>query len=95
MTVAEQLCDRVAFIVDGEIRLIDSPRNLELKYGKRTVRVEYLDDGNLMEMDFKLSGLGENQEFLGLLKENEIQTIHTQETNLENIFIQVTGRSLT
>ena len=28
MTVADELCDRVAFIVDGEIRLIESPREL-------------------------------------------------------------------
>ena len=27
---ANELCDRVAFIVDGEIKLIDSPRNLKM-----------------------------------------------------------------
>ena len=30
MTVADQICDRVAFIIDGKITLIDSPRNLRL-----------------------------------------------------------------
>ncbi|MBN2222357.1 MAG: ABC transporter ATP-binding protein, partial [Vallitaleaceae bacterium] len=30
MQVADELCDRIAFIIDGEIKLIDSPRNLKL-----------------------------------------------------------------
>jgi fluoroquinolone transport system ATP-binding protein len=31
MHIAEELCDRVAFIVDGEIKLIDSPKNLKMQ----------------------------------------------------------------
>ena len=30
MTVADQICDRIAFIIDGKISVIDSPRNLRL-----------------------------------------------------------------
>ena len=40
MTVADELCDRVAFIVDGEIRLVESPNDLKLAHGARTVAVE-------------------------------------------------------
>jgi fluoroquinolone transport system ATP-binding protein len=94
MSVADELCDRVAFIVDGEIRLIDSPRALKLQYGQALVRVEYGLDGTTETRDFPLSGLGENAEFLALLRENHVQTIHTLEATLEEIFIQVTGRSL-
>jgi len=46
MADIEQLCDRVAFIVDGEIKLLDSPRNLMIKYGKKSVFLEYSDNGN-------------------------------------------------
>ena len=42
-----------------------------------------------------MEGLGENREFLELLRDESIQTIHSPEATLENIFIQVTGRSLT
>jgi fluoroquinolone transport system permease protein len=42
MTIAEELCNRVAFIMDGRIRLIDTPRALKLQYGEASVRVEYL-----------------------------------------------------
>jgi fluoroquinolone transport system ATP-binding protein len=33
MSVANELCDRLVFIVDGQISLIDSPRQLGLSYG--------------------------------------------------------------
>ncbi|MCA9837506.1 MAG: ABC transporter ATP-binding protein [Trueperaceae bacterium] len=94
MSVAEDLCDRVAFLVEGEIKLIDSPRALRLEHGKRQIRVEYGSSDSRYEQDFSLDDLGSNEGFLELLKHERIQTIHTQETSLENIFIQVTGRQL-
>lgn len=95
MTVADELCDRLAFIVDGQISLIDSPRQLKLEYGKPVVRVEFRQNGTTEFEEFPLKGLGDNPEFTGLLRNNHVQTIHTQEATLESIFIQVTGRRLT
>lgn len=94
MNVAEELCDRVAFIVDGEIRLIDSPRALKLRYGQALVRVEFQANSHVERRDFSLDSLGGNEAFLELLKAEKIQTMHTQEATLEDIFIRVTGRSL-
>lgn len=94
MTVAGELCDRVAFIVDGEISLIDSPAELKLQYGRSDVRVEYQSNGALAHEDFPLAGLAENDAFLSMLRNNHVRTIHTQEATLETIFIQVTGRRL-
>lgn len=95
MNVADDLCDRVAFMVDGRITLVDSPRALKLAHGRRTVRVEYGLNGGLKGQDFALEGLGDNPAFLELLRCQSVQTLHTQETTLENIFIGVTGRTLT
>lgn len=97
MTVADELCDRVAFITAGNIGLIDSPSALKKKYGQRKVRVEYLNDTqNPAYQEFPLDGLGENDTFINLLKSaDRLETIHTQETTLENIFIKVTGQELT
>ncbi len=95
MTVADELCDRVAFILDGRIALIETPRQLKLQYGEPYVRVEYQANGQLVQEDFPLEGLADNQAFLDLLRRNSVQTIHSQEATLERIFIQVTGRSLT
>ncbi len=94
MADIDQLCDRVAFIVDGEIREIDSPRNLKIRYGKRSVNIEYLNEGKTSLAKFDLDGLNSNEAFFEILKNNEIETIHTGETTLEEIFIQVTGVGL-
>ena len=94
MTVADELCDRVAFIVDGKIKLIDAPRNVKLRYGQRKVRVEYQTAGRTERQEFSLEGLGENKDFLNLLRNRDVQTLHTQEATLEDVFIHMTGRSL-
>mgnify|MGYP001324330734 CR=1 FL=1 len=94
MNVAEELCDRVAFIINGEIRLIDSPRALKLRYGNATVQVEFGLNGARQQAIFPLSHLGHNQDFLHILSSNEIQTLHTQEASLEDIFVRVTGDEL-
>lgn len=94
MQVAEDLCDRVAFIVDGQISLIESPRELKIQYGKKQVQIEYRDHGRLRDANFSLEGIGQNRTFLSLLQSKEIETMHTQEATLEDIFIEVTGRSL-
>ncbi len=97
MHVADVLCDRVAFIIDGRIALIDTPRALKLTHGRPQVRIEYLPNGGdvLAMREFQMQGLGDNDEFWQLLRQNPLQTIHSQEATLEDIFIRVTGRSLT
>ena len=94
MAVADELCDRVAFVVDGRIALIDSPRRLKLAHGRRTVRVEFRADGRLEHRDFSLAGLADDAEFLTLLRTAPVQTIHTQEATLEDVFLRVTGHAL-
>ena len=94
MAIADELCDRVAFLVDGQIALIDAPRELKVRYGERRVRVEYRVDETLEVRDFPLEGLAENAAFLSALREPCLETVHTQETSLESIFIRVTGREL-
>lgn len=94
MSDIDQLCDRVAFIVDGELRLIDSPRNLKLRYGKNIVKVEYYDHDALVMKEFSLTDLATNEEFNHILASHKIETIHSGETTLEQIFIDVTGVGL-
>jgi len=90
---ADKLCDRVAFIIDGEIKIIDQPKKLKQQYGERKVRVEYSNNKSFTK-EFALDNLGENLGFMNLLKSEHIDSIHTEEASLEDIFIKVTGRSL-
>mgnify|MGYP000215225047 FL=1 len=94
MADIDQLCDRVAFIVDGQIKELDSPRNLKIKYGKRSMTLEYKEDGQTLSKEYPMDGIGQNKEFLELLQTKEIETLHTGETTLEDIFIKVTGVAL-
>ena len=94
MNVASELCDRVAFLVEGKIKLIDSPERLRLKYGRPQVEVAYQQNGQVMKIMFDLAGLAGNGRFQQLLQSEAIQTMHTQEATLEDIFVEVTGKAL-
>ncbi|MEO8379198.1 MAG: ABC transporter ATP-binding protein [Acidobacteriota bacterium] len=94
MKFADEICDRVAFIVDGRIRVTDSPRQLRIQHGRRVVRVESGAENEIETHEFPLDGLGENRAFLDVVQRGSVQTMHTQETTLEEIFIRVTGRTI-
>lgn len=94
MTVADRLCDRVAFIVDGRLPVIDTPRELKLAHGRPTVRVEFRADGALRRREFPLANLAGNDDFHALLGSARIETIHTEEATLADVFIAVTGETL-
>jgi len=91
---ADELCDRVAFLVDGEIKLIDAPRTLKLAHGRQQVRVEYAEGSTHQQATFDLRGLGTNRSFMDILERDTIETIHSREATLEDVFIATTGREL-
>jgi fluoroquinolone transport system ATP-binding protein len=96
MTTAESVCDRVAFIIDGEIAAIDAPDALRRRYGSREVEVRW-DRDNGEEAGaarFPLDGLADNRDFIDALRRPGLSTVHSQEASLEDVFLQVTGRSL-
>jgi fluoroquinolone transport system ATP-binding protein len=95
MTTADEICDRIAFIVNGRIECIDAPRELRLRYGEPAVRVEYDDGDGVLAREFALDGLGDDPVFLGLLRAGSVRTIHTREASLEDVFMRVTGAALT
>jgi fluoroquinolone transport system ATP-binding protein len=94
MTVADQLCDRVAFIVNGRIPLVGDPETLKREYGSRTVRVEYRRDGRIETVRFRLDDADGNAKFRRLFGWERVETIHTEEATLETVFLEVTGESL-
>ena len=94
MFVADELCDRVAFIIDGEIKLIDSPRNLKLQYGEKLVEVEYRDGGVLKKEKLSFVDEKDRKHLNDIINAGHIEMMHTLEATLEEIFIKVTGRGL-
>ncbi|GAB2780828.1 ABC transporter ATP-binding protein [Amycolatopsis magusensis] len=95
MATADQLCDRVAFVVDGRIATLDSPRELKVARSRRQVRVEYRDAGDAVTgTEFPLDGLADNADFLRLLRDQRVETLHSKEATLDDVFVETTGRSL-
>ncbi len=94
MHIADELCDRIAFINEGKIELIDSPRNLKLKYGEKLVKVEYKENGELKKERFSMVDNEDKEKLNNLISNGNVETMHSQEATLEEIFIKVTGRGL-
>lgn len=94
MAAAELLCDRVAFLVDGRIAALDTPRDLRLAHGRPGVVVEYRAGNVVRRKEFPLSGLGDDPEFVALSRDGLVETIHTREATLDDVFVAVTGGRL-
>ena len=94
MGVADRLCDRVGFIVEGSLEVIDAPRALRHRYGRREVRITWEGADGPESTSFPLDGLADNASFLETLRAHRIESIHSQETTLEDVFIEVTGKAL-
>ncbi len=94
MTVAEQLCDRVSFITDGNIVVTASPKELMLEHGRSVVKLEYVKEGSLFCEEFDLKTVGSDVRFLEILSNCDIKTMHSCEATLEEIFIKLTGKKL-
>ena len=91
MQDVEELCDQVAFIAKGKLIETSSPKALKLKYGKRQLIVEYEEKSEFKTALFSLENLDHNADFQTILKTNKIITMHSQETSLDKIFIEITG----
>ena len=77
--------------MEGKLSEVSTPRELKLRYGTREVTLEYRDEGLLKRLSFPMAGIGCNDEFIRILREKEIETLHSGETSMEEIFIRVTG----
>lgn len=95
MATANELCDRVAFVVDGQIVALDSPAELRVARSQRVVRVEYRGhNGGLDSAEFAMDGLADDPAFHELLRTNHVETLHSREASLDDVFVEVTGRQL-
>ena len=92
---AETLCDRLALIDNGTLVITGSPTDLKMQFGEKKLKVTLKHDSIRKEIEFALKGIGSDILFLETLKSGELETIHTCEASLEDIFIKVTGHSLT
>ncbi|URZ03627.1 ABC transporter ATP-binding protein [Clostridium felsineum] len=91
MAEADKLCDRIAFLNDGAIVELDSPENLKLKYSKPVIQIKLKNS----DRKITLSKSPESAEKIKLwLQSEQLESIHSYEPSIEEIFLKVTGRKL-
>jgi ABC-2 type transport system ATP-binding protein len=91
MEEADDLSHRVAFISNGKLVAVDTPRELKLLHGERSAIV-LLDDRT--EHYISLDDQSDARQLKAWMEAGRVMSIHSQEGTLEDVFIAVAGRSL-
>lgn len=91
---ASELCGRVAFIVDGSIKALDSPWNLMHKNTNFNVVYSWLENGEKKERTVPVTQTSSDEKLRSLIKQNALISIHSCEPNLNDVFAEITGRVL-
>ena len=94
MWEADELSHRVAFINEGRIYAVDTPENLKLQHGQRAVKVRRRTATGVQEQTVSLDDPDVGEQLRAAVKIDGLMTIHTEESTLENIFVEMTGRTL-
>ncbi|MFC7680606.1 ABC transporter ATP-binding protein [Paenibacillus sp. GCM10028914] len=90
MNEAETLCDRIAFLHNGSIQQLDTPKNLRTKFGSATITVE-LTDGSKVTVKRGPEGA---EKLFQYMNEDRVASIYSNDPTLGDIFVEITGREL-
>ncbi len=91
---AEELCDRVAFIVGGTVKAVDTPHALRKSNADTQVEYSYLSNGKSSKMSALCPSWPTQRIFKLHWKRGILTSIHSKEQTLEDVFISLTGRGL-
>lgn len=94
MLDATELCDRVVFIVDGQMKALDTPHNFIMQRGAARVTYSFVENGSEQMRTTTLTELSNDEVLKKLISENRITSIHSLEPTLSDIFIELTGAQL-
>ncbi len=97
MEEADLLCQRVAFIANGRLVANDTPRNLKLAHGQRSLAVTL--DGQpgqngsapLQEVMLSMDTPGDHAKLAEWMAAGQVRALHSREATLEEVFIEVAG----
>jgi ABC-2 type transport system ATP-binding protein len=91
MEEADELCRRVAFLSEGRIVALDTPDNLKMAHGQKSL-VATLADGQTLTIALDDENAGKQLD--ELVSAGRLRTLHSTEATLEKVFIQIAGRKL-
>lgn len=90
MYEAETLCDRIAFLNNGVVQLLDTPSNIKQRYAEATIDVTLTNNEKITLP----SGAAGAEKLYNYMKANAVTSVHSNEPSLAEIFTEVTGRKL-
>lgn len=88
MEEADKLCGRIAILNKGKIVAVGSPQDLKIQYAREEIEV-LTKEREIIILPKNVAGIQKLQE---LMQKETCLTIHSKEPNLEEIFLQLTGR---
>ena len=91
MEEADQLCGRVAFLSEGRIVALDTPNNLKVAHGQKSVTVTLDNDQSL---SIALHDQDAGKQLEKLVSDGHVRTLHSAEATLEDVFLRIAGRGL-
>lgn len=93
MNEADELCQRVAFLADGKLVALDTPRALKLSLDDRPPVLEVvLDDGS--DVRLEIDRPRDAARLQELIAASRVRSVHSTEPTLADVFIHLAGRSL-
>ena len=90
---ATELCDQVAFIVSGKVSALDTPHNLIMSRGAAKIRYAYFENGEKTG-ECMLTQTSDDKRLNELIRSNSLRSVHSSEPTLNDIFVDITGRTL-
>lgn len=91
MEEADTLCQRVAFIRNGELMALDTPQSLKLLHGERTVIITFTNGEKAV---VPMSDINDINRLPSIVNGRKILTIHSQEATLEDVFVKLAGQEV-
>lgn len=92
MNEADELCQRVAFLADGRLVALDTPRALKLSLA-RPLELDVVLDGGADE-HLRLHEPRDAARLQELIVGRRVRSMHSLEPTLADVFIQLAGSSL-
>lgn len=91
MVEADKLCDRIGFLNEGKIVELDTPENLKLKYAKKVITVKLKGRSDKISVGMNAESAEKIRSWIAT---ESLESIHSYEPTIEEIFLKVTGRDL-
>lgn len=88
MFEADNICDRVAILNEGHVVACDSPQKLKLAHARNQITIHTKTQGVVSTTKDAAGAAIINK----LLEAGECLSIHSDEPNLEEVFLDLTGR---